>query len=638
LPISVSQLALPHAASGAIAPKRTLDRARPADFQTETEIEFLARRGIPKGVLAVAARRAIDHGTSPLQEMFALGFGKQRYWSMLAGDLGVAFVDDLSGATLEADSGLLSIEAVRRAASVLVRLNGRPLLVTAPARDELRLLRRRLHSMPELRSRIAIATPETIRAFNVARRHTALSRYALNRLAGVLPRLSSGQVYAKGMRGPMALVAAALGILFLAPFTTIFAMMVLSSLFFVNCSFWKLATAFRRLRPLKLEPLSDRQLPSYAVLVPLYREAAVVRDLVTHLTRLDYPPAKLQILLLIEADDHETRNALAEHVTAPHFEIVTVPPRGPRTKPNALTYALSFVRSDFVVVFDAEDRPEPGQLRQAAAAFREQPDLGCVQARLTPDNDDSWLSRMFAVEYAANFDVVLPALAEWKAPLPLGGTSNHFPRAVLERVAAWDPYNVTEDADLGIRLARFGYQTATIRARTYEEAPVTLRQWLPQRRRWIKGWIQTVALSFGRGVPDHLKLPVAQRLAMHGVLTGGVLGLLFYPAAFWLVAVAISAALTGNWPASSLTLALLIINLGNLFVVLLAAAVSSLRGLAAARLLKLVWCIPLLPIYWALMSFAAWQALFQFFRNPSAWEKTTHGVARKRRAPRRIAF
>ena len=154
----------------------------------------------------------------------------------------------------------------------------------------------------------------------------------------------------------------------------------------------------------------------------------------------------------------------------------------------------------------------------------------------------------------------------------------------------------------------------------------------------IKGWIQTVALSFGRGVPDHLKLPLAQRLAMHGVLTGGVLGLLFYPAAFWLVAVAISAALTGNWPASPLTLALLIINLGNLFVVLLAAAVSSLRGLAAARLLKLVWCIPLLPIYWALMSLAAWQALFQFFRNPSAWEKTTHGVARKRRAPRRIAF
>jgi hypothetical protein len=150
--------------------------------------------------------------------------------------------------------------------------------------------------------------------------------------------------------------------------------------------------------------------------------------------------------------------------------------------------------------------------------------------------------------------------------------------------------------------------------------------------------MQTVALSFGKGVPHHLKLPFRQRLAMHGVLTGGVLGLLFYPAAFWLVAVAIGAALTGNLPTSTPTLALLAINLGNLFVVVLAAAVSATRGLATARLLKLVWCIPLLPFYWALMSFAAWQALFQFFRNPSAREKTTHGVARKRRRPRHIAF
>ena len=495
MPISVNQLALRRAALGAIAPERARDlHARPGDFESETEIEFLARRGVPQELLSVASRRADDHGTPPLQEMFALGFGKRRYWSLLADDLGVAFVDDLSGATLEADSGLLAIEAVRRAASVLVRLEGRPLLVTAPSRDELVLLRA-APAMPELRGPHCHATPDDPRS--TWRGGTEPGPLCADRLAGVLPRLSSGRQYEKGAHGPVALIAATFAILILAPLTTIFAMMVLSSLFFLNCSFWKLATAFRRLRPLRLEPLSDRQLPTYAVLVPLYREAPVVRDLVAHLARLDYPSAKLQILLLIEADDRETRAALAEHITAPHFEIVTVSPGGPRTKPNALTYALSFVRADFVVVFDAEDRPEPGQLRQAAAAFRERPELGCVQARLTPDNDDSWLARMFAVEYAANFDVVLPALAEWKAPLPLGGTSNHFPRAILERVAAWDPYNVTEDADLGIRLARFGYRTATIRSRTYEEAPVTFRQWLPQRRRWIR-LDQTVARSFGR--------------------------------------------------------------------------------------------------------------------------------------------
>ncbi len=321
------------------------------------------------------------------------------------------------------------------------------------------------------------------------------------------------------------------------------------------------------------------------------------------------------------------------HVAEPHFEVITVPPGGPRTKPKALTYALSFVRADYVVVFDAEDRPEPDQLRKAAAAFRERPHLGCVQARLAPDNDDSWLARMFAVEYAANFEVLLPALAEWGAPLPLGGTSNHFPLAVLERVAAWDPFNVTEDADLGIRLARFGYRSATILSRTYEEAPVTFRQWLPQRRRWIKGWMQTVALCLGRGISPGLKLPLRQQLAVHGILTAGVLGLLLYPASLWVIAVWIKAAIEGSWPTGTLAWALLVLNLGNLVAVLAAAAISATRGLAAARVLRLVWHIPLLPLYWALMSLAAWQALFQFFRKPSVWEKTAHGVARGRRTP-----
>jgi glycosyltransferase XagB len=314
--------------------------------------------------------------------------------------------------------------------------------------------------------------------------------------------------------------------------------------------------------------------------------------------------------------------------------VLLVPPGGPRTKPKALTYSLSFVRADYVVVFDAEDRPEPAQLRKAVAAFRERPKLGCVQARLAPDNDDSWLARMFAVEYAANFEVLLPALAEWRVPLPLGGTSNHFPRTVLEKVAAWDPFNVAEDADLGVRLARFGYDTATILSRTYEEAPVTFRQWLPQRRRWIKGWMQTVALCVGPGISPGLRLPLRQQLALHGVLSAGVLGLLLYPASLWVIAVAIDDAIEGSWPTNTLTWLLLTLNVGNLVAVLLAAVVSAARGLTSAGSLRLIWHIPLLPLYWAPMSLAAWQALYQYFREPSAWEKTTHGVARCRRARR----
>src|SRR4029079_4604591 len=180
--------------------------------------------------------------------------------------------------------------------------------------------------------------------------------------------------------------------------------------------------------------------------------------------------------------------------------------------------------------------------------------------------------------------------------------SNHFPRAVLEKVAAWDPFNVTEDADLGVRLARFGYETATILSRTYEEAPVTLRQWLPQRRRWIKGWIQTVMLCWGPGFPPGLRLPLRQQLAFHGILSAGVLGLLLYPASLWVIGVAIADAVKGSWPTSMLAWLLLTLNVGNLLAVLLATAVSAMRGLASAHALRLVWHIPLLPLYWAPMS------------------------------------
>ena len=367
-------------------------------------------------------------------------------------------------------------------------------------------------------------------------------------------------------------------------------------------------------------------------MVPLYREAAVVPELLRRLAALDYPASKLQVLLVLEADDAECRAAVAAHASRPLFELVIAPSLGPRTKPKALTYALAFARGDCVVVFDAEDRPEPDQLRKAAAAFREWPDLGCVQARLAPDNAGSWLARMFTVEYAANFEVLLPALADWRVPLPLGGTSNHFPRAVLERVGAWDPFNVTEDADLGVRLARFGYRSATIPSRTYEEAPVEFRQWLPQRRRWIKGWMQTIAPCLDCRLPPALRLPGREQLAVHAILTAGVLGLLAYPATPFIVGCTIFAIMREEMPVGALAL-LLTLNLANFALVLAAAAISACRGLRAARKLHLLWCVPLLPLYWGLMSLAAWQALFQVFRAPSEWEKTTHGVARDRRTP-----
>ncbi len=197
---------------------------------------------------------------------------------------------------------------------------------------------------------------------------------------------------------------------------------------------------------------------------------------------------------MLESDDHATRSALEAMRLGRPYELVIAPDIGPRTKPKALNVALPFARGAFVTVFDAEDRPEPDQLRRAFEAFLSNDDrLACVQARLTIDNTrDNWLTGMFTAEYAGLFDVLLPGLANHCLPLPLGGSSNHFRTAALRAVGGWDPYNLTEDADLGMRLARFGYLSTVIASTTYEEAPARFSAWLKQRRRWFQGWMRLV--------------------------------------------------------------------------------------------------------------------------------------------------
>ena len=208
----------------------------------------------------------------------------------------------------------------------------------------------------------------------------------------------------------------------------------------------------------------------------------------------DYPPEKLDVKLVVEGDDAETRAAIERCASRIPIEVLVVPAAGPRTKPKALNVALPFVRGAFTVIYDAEDRPEAGQLRRALQAFvGAGEELACVQACLAIDNtSDSWLARLFTGEYAGQFDVFLPGIAALRLPLPLGGSSNHFRTATLRELGGWDAYNVTEGADLGMRLARFGYRTAIIDSTTYEEAPAQFLPWLRQRTRWFKGWMRPV--------------------------------------------------------------------------------------------------------------------------------------------------
>ena len=379
-----------------------------------------------------------------------------------------------------------------------------------------------------------------------------------------------------------------------------------------------------------LNAVADGDLPVYSVVVPLFREAGEVGRLTAALDRLSYPHAKLDILLMIEANDRTTLAALERLGLPGRYRTIMAPPGRPQTKPRALNVALQFARGDFLVVYDAEDEPEPEQLRTALAGFAAAPDVACLQARLAIDNaGDSWLTRLFAIEYAALFDVVNPGLAALRCPVPLGGTSNHFRTAALRRVNGWDAWNVTEDIDLGIRLARFGERVATLESTTFEEAPRTLKAWLAQRRRWQKGWMVTFATHSRAPLRTWRELGFWPGLAMWGVVFGTVVSCLLGPFCVVMAGLRLWSGdlLHPRTPGDAAW--------SLLGCVLLAAGAASalwpaLVGLARRKRLDLAVWLPTLPVYLLLLSMAAWEAAFEVVGRPYVWAKTEHGRAKRR--------
>ena len=379
----------------------------------------------------------------------------------------------------------------------------------------------------------------------------------------------------------------------------------------------------------ELRLASDGDLPTFTVLVPAYREPEVVPQLVGNLSALDYPADKLQVLLLLEEDDEETLAAVAQMDLRAPFAVIVVPPSQPRTKPKALNYALDQATGDIITVYDAEDRPDPLQLRKVAATFAEcGPEVACVQAELSYFNaDENIITRWFATEYAMWFRQFLPALASVNAAIPLGGTSNHIRRDVLIGLGAWDPFNVTEDADLGIRMRRQGFRVAVLDSITLEEANTDFVNWIKQRSRWYKGYAQTWLVHMRHPRQLLRDLGWANFLRFN-LFVGGTPGLAALNPVSWL--------LLAMWfvvqPKFLLDIMPAPVYYAGLFVWIVGNTAFYFLNLAAAYelgLRRVFWAAALLPLYWVMMSLAAVKALWQLVVTPNYWEKTQHGLSRQ---------
>ncbi|MBB4004859.1 cellulose synthase/poly-beta-1,6-N-acetylglucosamine synthase-like glycosyltransferase [Aurantimonas endophytica] len=502
-------------------------------------------------------------------------------------------------------------------------------LFLLPRPDGLARLRAFLAARPDFARRARVTTDGDVKRALAQQSERQRLHAATESLAATHPRQSARNVLEPAQAMVLTLLACGLlAAVAHVPSSTLFFLHLIVGTLFAAALCLRLAAVLGRVQvtPQLTEP--DEPKPLYSVLVALHRERGVADRLIDALSRLDWPVSRLEIKIVCEADDPDTISVVEQAIDRrPQFEIVKVPASEPRTKPKALNFALPLTAGEFLVLYDAEDVPHPGQLREAYARFRSGPgELACLQAPLVVGNGgNNWLAGVFALEYAALFRRLLPWLGRHGLPMPLGGTSNHFVRARLLDVGGWDSHNVTEDADLGMRLCRKGYRIETIGLPTLEHAPEKLDIWFRQRTRWMKGWMQTYLVHMRQPVLLLRELGARRFLTFQLLFIGMLASSVAHPLFLAVAGAGLVRAVAQGTDSVSFG-ALLALDLFNavggyaLFVALSKQALDKEEG-------KLVRYFPLVPIYWVMIAAATVRALAQLFTAPHRWEKTPHDMA-----------
>ena len=387
----------------------------------------------------------------------------------------------------------------------------------------------------------------------------------------------------------------------------------------------------------ELAAIDETELPVYTILVPVYKEKEVIKHLIQNIQNLDYPQYKLDVCILLEEDDVETIEVVRGMNLPHYFTPMIVPTTQPKTKPKACNYGLIRAKGKYVVIYDAEDRPEPDQLKKVFLSFKKlPPSYVCVQCKLNYFNSDqNALTRMFTQEYSMWFELLLVGILQIRTPVPLGGTSNHFKIDFLKEVGAWDPFNVTEDADLGIRLFKKGYQTAIVDSRTWEEANSKVSNWIRQRSRWIKGYMQTWLVHMRHPVQLYKACGLKGFIGYQAMVLGTPVLPLINPI-FWsfmlLWYLTEAQWISSLFPGILYYIACFQLIFGN-FMFIYTNAVGMYWVIRDCALKQkqpfsygLIKYALLSPLYWFLMSVAAYKALFQLLIKPFYWEKTIHGL------------
>jgi cellulose synthase/poly-beta-1,6-N-acetylglucosamine synthase-like glycosyltransferase len=370
--------------------------------------------------------------------------------------------------------------------------------------------------------------------------------------------------------------------------------------------------------------------PTYSIICPLYNEWEVFTQFKSAMDALDYPKDKLQVLIVLEEDDVKTKKEIEKMTLPSYYQVIVAPQSFPKTKPKACNYALTHTTGEYTVVYDAEDVPDPDQLKKAVVAFEGMEDeaVVCLQAKLNFYNPhQNLLTKLFTLEYSLWFDLVLTGLHQINGPIPLGGTSNHFKTKNLRLLQGWDPFNVAEDCDLGTRLFKYGFRTKMLDSYTMEEANGNFFSWFKQRSRWNKGYIQTYLVHMRRPHEFITDLSNPHIITFQLVVGGKILSSLINPF-LWVMTITYFALRTvagpfieSLYPTSVFYIAVFSLVFGNFLYFY-----YYMIGAAKREQWEMVKYAFFVPFYWLMMSYGTWIALQQVISKPHYWEKTTHGL------------
>ena len=378
----------------------------------------------------------------------------------------------------------------------------------------------------------------------------------------------------------------------------------------------------------EIESINDADLPTYTILCPLYREAEILPHFLESVSKLNWPKEKLEVILLLEEDDKETVEEIHRQKLPFYVRTLVTPDSLPKTKPKACNYGLAHARGEYLVIYDAEDRPDPDQLKKAYLGFKNSSEkVVCLQAKLNYFNPhQNLLTRFFTAEYSLWFDVMLPGLQSIETVIPLGGTSNHFKTKTLKELKGWDPFNVTEDCDLGVRIFKKGWSTAIIDSVTLEEANSNWGNWVRQRSRWLKGYMQTYLVHMRN--PFEFIRQNGWHAFVFQLIIGARISFMLINPILWLTTISyfaayayVGPAIEELFPSYIFYMAVFSLLVGNFTYIY-----NYMIGAMKREHYSLVKFVFLIPLYWLVASYAAAVAAYQLIVKPHYWEKTVHGL------------